>query len=164
MKAKLLLATLIFLTVAACQKDNPVPPADNHDSVVTGDVNLADAFVGTWDATTKAVMQAPILGSITREEKTTYTIADQGDGNVSITVTSDDYGTSSTDGVVDEAGLHMGSYQQQSTFLGFSFTMTVAPTLIPKPSADTLAWSTTISGTVGFYNANGTLDITATKR
>ena len=165
---KLLIAIAVagLFVFAACEKDT-VNDTNTNTTIVPPPTDVegpAAPFVGVWTVNTVANMHTSIVGDITRNETSTYVIAANGsEGAVQVTMTSD-YGSSSATGMADSTGLHLGSYEQQSSFAGMQFTMTVAAATIPVPVDGSTSWSTTISGHVGISDATGTLNNTATKQ
>lgn len=153
---------------SACEKEPTNDTNSNNNANIvlppTDVEGPAAPFVGVWTVNTEANMNAPVVGNITRNETSTYVIAANGsEGAVNVSMTSE-YGSSTATGMADSTGLHLSSYDQQSSFAGMQFTMTVAAATIPVPVNGTTSWTASISGRVGIYNATGTLNNTATKQ
>lgn len=167
MKKILWVAFAALMAFAACSKEESelnclnVGDQENNDSITPAEA----MFIGTWDVNAHAIMDGGALGNIERDEQSVYTIAHNGALNsVAITLSSE-YGNSTAYGTIDEQGrLQMGGYDQESRFLGMSFTMHVEPATIPVPENSQVAWNSTISGRVTIVTANGTLNFNATKR
>ena len=152
---------------SACEKEPTNDTNSNNNANIvpppTDVEGPAAPFVGVWTVNTEANMNAPVVGNITRNETSTYVIAANGsEGAVNVSMTSE-YGSSTATGMADSTGLHLSSYDQQSSFAGMQFTMTVAAATIPVPVNGTTSWTSTLSASFSGVGINGTAEMTATK-